>query len=166
MIYCSLLLILQYPCRLQVEKVKDFYQEQLNDISQRMEALKESVDTSRVNFKQKPRRSSNLVETITQRFETMMHGKHLPGHTRSDSSPSYEIRLAKSVSDDDVHDLESQLKRQSSSDKMDLERESDSIKRALTDIYRTAKMLHNFSIMVSHMPSIVKYCLQNMSFSL
>eukprot|EP00970_Alexandrium_tamarense_P012905 scaffold3146_cov186-Alexandrium_tamarense.AAC.6 len=77
----------------------------------------------------------------------MMHGKHLPGHTRSDSSPSYEIRLAKSVSDDDVHDLESQLKRQSSSDKMDLERESDSIKRALTDIYRTAKMLHNFSIM-------------------
>ena len=129
-----------------------------------MEALKESVDTSRVNFKQKPRRSSNLVETITQRFETMMHGKHLPGHTRSDSSPSYEIRLAKSVSDDDVHDLESQLKRQSSSDKMDLERESDSIKRALTDIYRTAKMLHNFSIMVSHMPSIVKYCLQYMSF--
>jgi hypothetical protein len=30
-----------------------------------------------------------------------------------------------------------------------LERESDSIKRALTDVYRNAKMLHNYSIMVS-----------------
>jgi hypothetical protein len=33
--------------------------------------------------------------------------------------------------------------------KEEMVRKEDSIKRALTDIYRTAKLLHNYSIMVS-----------------
>jgi len=164
----------------EVKKVDDFYHEQLDDISQRMEALIESVDTSQFKPpKKKVKRGSTLVGAMKERFEAMMHGHALSssssvlGQNFSDKDlfAMDEVHLSLSDDADDLDwdtDPERRMKNRSFGDdkygkqssgkegrrkeemrraKLDLVRESDSIKRAIADIYRTAKLLHNFSIM-------------------
>lgn len=159
----------------------DFYHEQLDDISQRMEALIESVDTSQFKPpKKKVRRGSTLVGAMKERFEAMMQGHALSSSSFMGQNSSEknlfamdEVHLSLSDDADDLEwdtDPERRMKNRSHGDenngkqssgkegrrkeemrraKLDLVRESDSIKRAIADIYRTAKLLHNFSIMVS-----------------
>lgn len=131
---------------IQVNKVKDFYQKKTNEISERMEVLVESVDTSGLNLnkqRQKQQKRMSVMESMTQRFETMMQGMQ---------SSSERSDFLESLDDEEdpgrkkiVGDLEKKK------EKEEMVRKSDSIKRAITDIYRTAKLLHNYSIMVSEL---------------
>jgi hypothetical protein len=137
----------------EVTKVKDFYQDKLNEISQHIEAIIESVDTSRIKTHKKARRSS-MFNDLVHKFENAIHNKKAYGDLRGGGSLDNFPLIRASVSQDSAEDVMAdtegaltQIKSQSSSDKLDLERESDSIKRALTDIYRDAKMLHNYAIM-------------------
>mmetsp|Transcript_16374 Transcript_16374/g.29704 ORF Transcript_16374/g.29704 Transcript_16374/m.29704 type:complete len:872 (-) Transcript_16374:91-2706(-) len=131
----------------EVNKVKDFYEKKTNEISQRMEVLVESAGTSGLNIKkQKHHIKSGLVESITQRFESMLHGNSV--RTLNESSlPDLDFQFSASLDDEDpgrkLEGGETDKKKK----KEELARNSDSIKRAITDIYRTAKLLHNFSIM-------------------
>ena len=129
----------------QVKKVKDFYDSKTDEISQRMEVLVESFATSGLKFKTSNRKT--LVESITQKFENMRRSSM---YAYGDSSTS-DIGLQFSESLDDNEDPEilpiTEEERQRRKEEMT--KKSDSIKRAITDIYRTAKLLHNYSIMVS-----------------
>ncbi len=142
---------------IQVSKVKEFYEEKFNETSQRMEVLIESVETSGLNLNTRHhKRSQSLMESITRKWGSMInhHGNNLRvvREQISDSGPSSPIPnysgvpdLAKIFSEsmDDEDDVQKRKKKE------ELIRKEDSIKRALTDIYRTAKLLHNYSIMVS-----------------
>lgn len=128
-----------------------------------MEALIESVDTSQWKPKKAERRSSNIVNVMKERFEAMRRGSTI------EYSMNLQHSISEEIEDDQVTDLEKRNGMRSSTigddiglgnkteirssvlmkQKVDLVRESDSIKRAITDIYRTAKMLHNYTIMVS-----------------
>lgn len=136
---------------MQVTKVRRFYAEKTNEISQRMEVLVESVGSSALKVKKQPKRSS-IVESITQKFESMMHGGATSTLREYNSSlgssfPDMAIQFTESLEDDGLDPESKELERKKK--KEELLRNSDSIKRAITDIYRTAKLLHNYSIMVS-----------------
>jgi len=125
----------------EVKKVNDFYQEKTDEISQRMEVLVESVDTSGLKIK-KPRRESG-VDWIANKFEAMMHRNPL---NESNRTLTDGLRFSESLEDEDPEgkvgdDLAKKEKKEA------FVRKSDSIKRAITDIYRTSKLLNNFSIM-------------------
>ena len=137
--------------------MKEFYEEKLNETSQRMEVLIESVETSGLNLNiRHHKRSQSLIESITRKWGSMIshHGNNLrvvreQSSDLGPSSPSPRYSgvpdLAKIFSEsvDDEDDVQKRKKKE------ELMRKEDSIKRALTDIYRTAKLLHNYSIMVS-----------------
>ncbi len=57
----------------QVKKVQDFYNEKTDEISQRLEVLVESVDTSGLKPKEHKRRKS-MVKTFTSKFEEILQG--------------------------------------------------------------------------------------------
>lgn len=127
--------------------MKDFYQEKTDEISQRMDILLESVGASGLKPKSHQQQKS-LVESITQRFEYMIHKASTLNEStnRRGSIPDLggsEMDMEIQYSESLEGDLEKKEKKQ------ELLRKSDSIKRAITDIYRTAKLLHNYSIMVS-----------------
>ena len=134
----------------EVRKVKDFYQDKLDELSEHIEAIIESVDTSHIKQYPKKARRGSMLNDLVLKFENVMHSKKGYGALRGvDNIPPIHTS-ASGDSDDVVLDTENpitKLRNQSSSNKLDLERESDSIKRALTDVYRNAKMLHNYSIM-------------------
>ena len=131
----------------EVQKVKDFYEDKLHEIGEHIEAIIESVDTSHIKQHPKKNRTSSLIDELVTKFESVMHNRKL-----SDNIPSIRTTASVDSAEDIISDTENpnimKLRSQSSSDKLDIERESDSIKRALTDVYRNAKMLHNYSIMV------------------
>ena len=80
-----------------------------------------------------------LESWITKKLGSMIHGDRLRPVRKRSSIP--DIEKVFSESDDDP--LEKERK------EVERVKKSDSIKRAITDIYRTAKLLHNFSILVS-----------------
>ena len=132
--------------------MKDFYEKKTNEISQRMEVLVESAGTSGLNIKkQKDHMKSGLVESITQRFESMLHGNSVrnlnESSLRSSTVPDLDFEFSVSLDDEDPGRKLEGGKLDKKKKKEELARNSDSIKRAITDIYRTAKLLHNFSIM-------------------
>lgn len=121
----------------EIKKVNDFTTEKTDELSQRMEVLVESVDTSGLK-KMKHKHTHSLVESITKKFESMMHN----------TSKVMDFQMSESLEDefDENHpDGGDLLEKQKKKD--DILRKSDSIKRAITDIYRTSKLLHNYSIM-------------------
>lgn len=125
----------------QLAKVNDFYQEKLNEISQRTDGLLESVDASFGQPKKyHHRRSRSLEDWITKKLGSMIHGDRLRLRKRS-SIPDIERVFSESDDEDDA--LEKERK------EVEKVKISDSIKRAIADVYRTAKLLHNFSILVS-----------------
>lgn len=119
----------------------------------------ESVDTAGLDLK-KPKKHEHrmsIVDTMTNKFENMVQhmrtssgvGVHDSTAT-SGSIPDVVLKFSESLEDAgllDHGDPEQvlELKRK----KEEFVRRSDSIKRAITDIYRTSKLLHNYSIMVS-----------------
>ncbi|KAL7543571.1 hypothetical protein ACHAXR_012896 [Thalassiosira sp. AJA248-18] len=134
----------------EVKKVKDFYQEKTNEISQRMEVLVESVGSSGVNLKKKKQKRSSIVDTMTQKFESMLHGIEThPLNERGATSgtiPDMDMEHSESLDDEDpeskmLDGLEKKKKKE------EFARKSDSIKRAITDIHRTSKLLQNYSVM-------------------
>ena len=76
-----------------------------------------------------------------KRFGSMIHGDCLRPVRKRSSIPDIETVFSESDDRDNV--LEKERK------EVERVKKSDSIKRAITDIYRTAKLLHNFSILVS-----------------
>jgi hypothetical protein len=143
----------------QVSKVKEFYEEKLNETSQRMEVLIESVESSGLNLDARHhKRSQSLIESITRKWGSMIHnhGNNLrsvrehgsdlgPTGTNTNTTTTGLPELSKIFSEsmDEQDDVQKRKKKE------EMARKEDSIKRALTDIYRTAKLLHNYSIMVS-----------------
>ena len=141
---------------MEVRKVKDFYEQKTNEISQRMEVLVESVDTSGLDINKRHQQpAGGIVDAMTQKFEGLLQGLR-PGRRESVSHdavgghPSLDVKHSESL-DDDYDDIERILRGEASAEKRrekeELARKLDSIKRAITDIYRTAKLLHNYSIM-------------------
>mmetsp|Transcript_15878 Transcript_15878/g.33577 ORF Transcript_15878/g.33577 Transcript_15878/m.33577 type:complete len:856 (-) Transcript_15878:67-2634(-) len=138
----------------EVNKVKNFCEEKADEISQRMEVLVEAAGASGVDVmkqKQTKRTSISIVGSLTQRFESMLHGsigsQDPNGSTnlRDSSIPDISFKQSMSLDDEDPeHKLSASM---NIIKKEELVRNSDSIKRAIRDIYRTAKLLHNYSIM-------------------
>lgn len=128
----------------QVKKVQDFYNEKTDEISQRLEVLVESVDTSGLQPKEKYDRRKSLVQTLTNKFEEILVGK---GNLRDTSIRVSKIPDLGDIFSGESMDDEDGLNNKKRRDEM--MRKSDSIKRAITDVYRTSKLLHNYSIMVS-----------------
>jgi hypothetical protein len=124
------------PFSSQVKKVQDFYNEKTDEISERLEVLVESVDTSGLKPKESQRRKS-MVQTLTCKFEEMLQGA---GHRGHEKGVSIRVSALPDISD---------IFSQESMDDDEMMRKSDSIKRAITDVYRTSKLLNNYSIMVS-----------------
>ncbi|KAL3767430.1 hypothetical protein ACHAW5_004823 [Stephanodiscus triporus] len=126
----------------EVKKVQDFYNEKTDEISQRLEVLVESVDTSGLQPKEKYEKRKSLVQTLTYRFEEMLQGK---GNLRDNSIRVSKIPDLGDIFSGESMDDEDGLNNKKKRDEM--MRKSDSIKRAITDVYRTSKLLHNYSIM-------------------
>ena len=135
----------------EVEKVKMFYEDKLAELSEHIEAIIESVDTSALKLATpKKSRKSSPIDRLVVQFEKT----HLKKASEFDI-PAIRASAEFGDSSDDLmasYDSDSPLKktRSKNPELLDLERESDSIKRALTDVYREAKMLHNYAIMVSY----------------
>lgn len=123
----------------EVKKVQDFYNEKTDEISQRLEVLVESVDTSGLKPKEHKRRKS-MVKTFTSKFEEILQGSGKRGSIQVSNLPDIRDILAQESMDDE-DEKANQKKRD------EMMRKSDSIKRAITDVYRTSKLLHNYSIM-------------------
>jgi hypothetical protein len=117
--------------------VKGFYQEKSHEISQRIDGLLESVASSvKTEKKNHHRRSSSLEGWIVKKFGPMIHGDRLRTVREHSLISTIEAVFAESFDDDAAKEH-------------DRVKNTDSIKRAITDVYRTAKLLHNFSILVS-----------------
>jgi len=126
----------------EVKKVQDFYIEKTDEISQRMEVLKESVATSGIKPTEKQQNRLSLVQTLTEKIDAILHKTNT--HTYGDSEiPALGEIFSESVDVDDDEGLDKKEKKDA------IMRKSDSIKRAITDVYRTSKLLQNYSIMVS-----------------
>lgn len=123
-----------------------FYAEKINEIKAEVEVLVDVVGASGIEMKKSSQRRkiSSVVSVAVQRFESIMHGTKVG--TLSENSPSnspvpdMEVQLSESLDDEYLGHLDSKKKDE-------FLKSADSIKRAITDIYRTAKLLHNFSIM-------------------
>lgn len=103
-----------------------FYYEQFQDLDRRLTFLVESVHDAH-NVVPRHRKKPSLGKQVLTRIQQIVH---------ADSGESRTSVKFLTDSDDLHHpDLDSELK------------ESDSIQRAMTDLYRTAKLLHNFAIM-------------------
>ena len=146
------ILLPMIPLPIQVKKVQDFYNEKTDEISQRLEFLVESADTSGLKPKEHQRRPS-MVQTFTSKFEKILHRSGKMGHARVSSVPDIRDILAQESMDDE-DEKANQKKRD------EMMRKSDSIKRAITDVYRTSKLLHNYSIMVSMISRFLDLTLQ------
>lgn len=132
-----------------MNKVKIFYNEKTHEVSQRIEVLVESVGASHLDIKKrKQQKSRSIVNSITQRFESMLYGGLPPlneSERRSSSVPDLDLEVSGSDDEGASHRPGDGLDTKKKDEQ--LARNSGSIKRAITDIYRTAKLLHNFSIM-------------------
>jgi hypothetical protein len=152
----------------EVTKVSEFYAEQLNDVSQRMEALR--VDTAFLDESAKKRRKmkqarrrSTIVENMKNKFESLIHGNGgsiRAMHSMDEENTDLDVLRTFTSSGDEEYETptknntttnnnNNKTKRGGGEDEESLRRklDLDSIKRAMDDIYRTAKLLHNFSIM-------------------
>jgi len=152
----------------EVTKVSEFYAEQLNDVSQRMEALR--VDTAFLDESAKKRRKmkqarrrSTIVENMKNKFESLIHGNGgsiRAMHSMDEENTNLDVLRTFTSSGDEEYETptknntttnnnNNKTKRGGGEDEESLRRklDLDSIKRAMDDIYRTAKLLHNFSIM-------------------
>ena len=154
--------LFQRQYEIELSTVRDFIDRNSADESQRMEALLETVDTTGFKKKRKEdharRRGSSVLESITERLETLMFKQAPPsassGQSKRSSSSIPRLDLSESMDVDDG-DPENVLGNRTSTgasvendmERLDLVRKSDSIRRAITDNYRTAKLLHNYCIM-------------------
>ena len=130
----------------QLAKVDNFYQDKTNEISQRVDGLLESVDASFVKPPKKNhhRRSTSLEAWVINKFGPMIHGDRLrPVVPQDQGSALPDIERVFSASSYHNEDDDSEKKRK----ELERVKKSDSIQRAITDIYRTAKLLHNFCIL-------------------
>lgn len=148
-------------------KVQDFIDRNSADEAHRMEALLETVDATGFNKKRKDdrermlqRKSQSVLGSITERLETLMfkqapHSESIDQSKRSTSSiPHLEYSVSMDFDDQEnvLGDLMgnrtySGATAENDQERLDLVRKSDSIRRAITDNYRTAKLLHNYCIM-------------------
>ena len=157
--------LFQRQYEIELSKVQNFIEQNSADEAQRMEALLETVDTSGFKKKRKEDRarmmlhskSPSVLGSITERLETLIF-KQAPdsgsidqnqGSTRS-SIP--RLDLPESIDFDDPENVlgnstYSGASAENDQERLDLVRKSDSIRRAITDNYRTAKLLHNYCIM-------------------
>lgn len=130
----------------ELAKVDNFYQDKTNEISQRVDGLLESVDASFVKPPKKNhhRRSTSLEAWVINKFGPMIHGDRLrPVVPQDQGSALPDIERVFSASSYHNEDDDSEKKRK----ELERVKKSDSIQRAITDIYRTAKLLHNFCIL-------------------
>lgn len=129
----------------QVAKVRTFYDERTQEISQRIDVLVDTVGSS--GFADVREKVSGRQNKRTSIFDRILHGGSAMwgelSHSRGDSSlPDIHLDHSESIDldEENVAGGRQQLHRE-------LKRSSDSIKRAIEDMYRTAKLLHNYSIM-------------------
>lgn len=127
----------------EVKKVQDFYIEKTDEISQRMEVLKESVATSGIKPTEKQQHRLTLVQTLTEKFDAILHKTNMHETNGDSEIPALGEIFSESVDVDDDEGYDKKEKKDA------IMRKSDSIKRAITDVYRTSKLLQNYSIMVS-----------------
>jgi hypothetical protein len=133
-----------------------------------MEALR--VDTAFLDESAKKRRKmkqarrrSTIVENMKNKFESLIHGNGgsiRAMHSMDEENTDLDVLRTFTSSGDEEYETptknntttnnnNNKTKRGGGEDEESLRRklDLDSIKRAMDDIYRTAKLLHNFSIM-------------------
>lgn len=120
-----------------------FYFERVEELESRLKVLVESV-VEEYGTKGTPavhRRKMSIVEKMVYRIERTV--KHENSASFSDSNEHKPVHIAHESAIDPFID-DPVLSGEDYSDKL---KASDSIQRAMTDMYRTAKLLHNFAIM-------------------
>ena len=140
----------------EVHKVQEFYADKLRDVSERMEALRadtsfleESVQRKKLRKKEMARRKG-VVEKMKERLESLVHQTSTTSEEETLDEERMElIHTMTSTSGDEFDTPNRNNKSGGKNDEESLRRKMDelSIKRAMDDIYRTATLLHNYSIM-------------------
>ena len=131
----------------QLHKVNEFYFERIYELNSRLKVLVEGVVEEYGAQGGTPamhRRKQSLAERMVSRIQRAVH------HERGSSLPDASAYMVKpvhiphesSTSDDPF--MEDHGMGEDYSDKF---KASDSIQRDMTDMYRTAKLLHNYAIM-------------------
>lgn len=118
----------------ELDKVNRFYEERLEDLETQLQCLVESVSRSKIRFfRRKPPggeesddEETNAILKMVRRVSVMIKNGHSP-------SPSFDF--SEFPMDLNVSPHSSNAG------------EAESIKRALEDQFRTAKLLHNFAIL-------------------
>lgn len=144
----------------ELTKVNNFYHEKTNEISQRIDGLIESVPEKTKKKKKPPhRRTHSLEKWISKKFGPMIHGDHLRSVVKVATNkhprdlPDIEGVFQESFNEDDddvVHQDEEEKEednKRNAQKELDRVKKLDSIQRAITDIYRTSKLLHNYCIL-------------------
>lgn len=127
----------------QLHKVNAFYFERTEELNSRLNVLVESVveeygtkdATPVIHHKRKQSLAAEMVTRIQRvvQKETLPQQQQRPVHVPHDSSYSDSFLTDPGLEFGDEYTNELKA--------------SDSIQRAMTDMYRTAKLLHNFAIM-------------------
>ena len=154
----------------ELTKVNNFYHEKSNEISQRIDILIESVPKKKEKKPPPHRRTHSLEHWISKKFGPMIHGNQLRSvvvkvasdktknkHPSQDLLPDIEDVFQESFNEEDEDEglkvdtqvVEDNNKKRKNIQKEELDRvkKLDSIQRAITDIYRTSKLLHNYCIL-------------------
>lgn len=147
----------------EVHKVQEFYADKLRDVSERMEALRadtsfleESVQRKKLRKKEKKEmeRKKGVVEKMKARFGSLVQHHITTSDEESLDEEQMELlhTMTSATSGDEFETPTKNNKSGGGNNKNDeesLRRKMDelSIKRAMDDIYRTATLLHNYSIM-------------------
>lgn len=125
----------------QLNKVNAFYDTKLEELEDRLKLLVDSVHSSEYFAKTRRSRSSSGDDMGHHRRLSVKEMIHRLQSINIQKPGKPEIELI----DDELSDTEEKDAEQNVDE--DRIRESDSVRRAIMDQYRMAKLLHNFSIM-------------------
>lgn len=105
----------------------------MEDLRSRLSFLVESVhDEHGIKIKTHRKKRSNLSDFVLSRIQHIVH------HDSTDTELT-EVKLPLMDDDPDIQQPDNKLQESQL-------KESDSIQRAMTDMYRNSKLLHNFAI--------------------
>lgn len=140
----------------ELTKVNNFYHETMNEISQRIDGLIESVPKTKEKKSPPHRRTQSLENWISKKFGPMIHGDHLRSVVKGATNkhpqdlPDIEGVFQESFNEEDEVLEDTQVEeanKRNTQKELDRVKKLDSIQRAITDVYRTSKLLHNYCIL-------------------
>jgi len=126
----------------EAQKVNDLYNNVLYEMSTRLELLVENVESSELF--ETTRIEKNTLETMVRKSMMRMRSSLIPSLRWADDDEGLD-----EVSEDEMVNLSDSIRRNKKKQAKKVLRESDSVRRAMTDLHRRSKLLGNFAILNS-----------------